>query len=67
MVVYTHGHHVIDLFVWPDKGSVLPSNATRHGYHSIFWKRGDLNFAAVSDTERRELEKFVQLIRSQPE
>jgi len=67
VVVYKHGRHVIDLFVWPDKGSVLPGNATRHGYHSIFWKSGDLNFAAVSDTERRELEKFVGLIRSSPE
>ena len=67
VVVYKHGRHVIDLFVWPDKGSVLPGNATRHGYHSIFWKSGDLNFAAVSDTERHELEKFVALVRSAPE
>jgi len=67
VVVYKHGRHVIDMFVWPDKGTVLPGNATRHGYHSIFWKSGDLNFAAVSDTERRELEKFVQLIRAAPE
>jgi anti-sigma factor RsiW len=67
VVIYKHGRHVIDLFVWPDKGTVLPGNATRHGYHSIFWKSGDLNFAAVSDTERRELEKFVELIRATPE
>ncbi len=67
VVVYKHGRHIIDLFVWPDKGSMLPGTATRHGYHSIFWKSGDLNFAAVSDTERRELEKFVALVRSQPE
>jgi anti-sigma factor RsiW len=67
VVVYRHGRHVIDLFVWPDRGSVLPGNATRHGYHSIFWKSGDLNFAAVSDTERHELEKFVGLVRSTPE
>jgi anti-sigma factor RsiW len=67
VVVYRHGRHVIDLFVWPDKGSVLPGNATRHGYHSIFWKSGDLNFAAVSDTERHELEKFFALVRSAPE
>ncbi len=67
VVVYRHGRHVIDLFVWPDKGSVLPGNATRHGYHVMFWKNGDLNFAAVSDTERHELEKFVGLVRNQPE
>ncbi len=64
VVVYRHGAHVIDLFVWPDKGSMLPGNAMRHGYHAIFWKSGDLDFAAVSDTERRELEKFVTLARS---
>jgi len=64
VVVYRHGAHVIDLFVWPDKGSMLPGNATRHGYHAIFWKSGDLDFAAVSDTERLELEKFVALVRS---
>ncbi|MBV9990965.1 MAG: anti-sigma factor [Alphaproteobacteria bacterium] len=67
VVVYRHGRHAIDLFVWPDGGSTLPGNATRHGYHTIFWKSGDLDFAAVSDTERRELEKFVTLVRSAPE
>jgi len=67
VVVYRHGRHVIDLFVWPDHGSMLPGNATRHGYHVLFWKSGDLDFAAVSDTERSELEKFVGLVRSQPE
>jgi anti-sigma factor RsiW len=67
VVVYRHGRHLIDLFVWPDRGSVLPGNATRHGYHVLFWKSGDLDFAAVSDTQRSELEKFVGLVRSQPE
>jgi anti-sigma factor RsiW len=67
VVVYRHGRHVIDLFVWPDRGSVLPGNVTRHGYHVLFWKSGDLDFAAVSDTQRSELEKFVGLVRSQPE
>jgi anti-sigma factor RsiW len=67
VVVYRHGRHLIDLFVWPDRGSMLPGNATRHGYRVMFWKNGDLDFAAVSDTERRELEKFVGLVRSQPE
>ncbi len=68
VVIYKHGRHVIDMFVWPDKGTVLPGNATRHGYHSIFWKSGDLNFAAVLVTPNGvTLEKFVGLVRSQPE
>jgi anti-sigma factor RsiW len=67
VVAYRHGKHEIDLFVWADKGSRLPGQSTAHGYHSIFWKSGDLDFAAVSDTDRTELTKFVSLVRSQPE
>lgn len=67
VLVYRHGKHQIDLFVWADHGSELPREGTRHGYHSIFWKNDDLNFAAVSDTESGELKKFVALIRSEVE
>jgi anti-sigma factor RsiW len=67
VVAYRHGKHEIDLFVWADKGLRLPGEGTRHGYHSIFWKSGDLDFAAVSDTESPELQKFVRLVRNEPE
>ena len=67
VVVYNHGRHEIDLFVWPDNGTQLPGESTRHGYHAIFWKNGDLNFAAVCDMEGAELRKFVNLVRTEPE
>lgn len=67
VVVYRHGKHEIDLFAWADRGSRLPGETTTHGYHAIFWKNGDLDFAAVSDTDRTELHKFVKLVRSEPE
>lgn len=67
VVVYQHGKHEIDLFVWSDRGSALPSAGLRHGYHSIFWKRGDLDFAAVSDTAAPELASFVKLVQAEPE
>ena len=57
VVVYQPRRHVIDLFVWADKGAQSAGDATRHGYHAIFWKNGDLDFAAVSDTEGAELAK----------
>ena len=63
VVVYRHAGHEIDLFAWADRGSALPPEAVRHGYRSMFWKSGDLDFAAISDVERGELEKFVQLVR----
>jgi anti-sigma factor RsiW len=67
VVVYQHGKHEIDLFVWSDRGSALPSTGLSHGYHSIFWKRQDLDFAAVSDTAAPELASFVTLVRAEPE
>lgn len=65
VVVYRHGGHEIDLFAWADRGFVPPREAVRHGYHSMFWKSGDLDFAAVSDMDRGELHKFVQLVRGE--
>jgi anti-sigma factor RsiW len=67
VLVYRYGAHEIDLFVWTDRGSPLPQETTRHGYHAVFWKKGDLDFAAVSDTEPAELQKFAALVRSEPE
>ena len=67
VVVYRHGRHEIDLFVWADAGGHLPNETMTRGYRSLFWKRGDLDFAAVSDVDDGELHKFVQLIQSEPE
>jgi anti-sigma factor RsiW len=67
VVVYRHGRHEVDLFVWADAGSPLPKESVRHGYRLVFWKRGDLDFAAVSDIDDREMHKFAQLVQSEPE
>jgi anti-sigma factor (TIGR02949 family) len=67
VVVYRHGGHEIDLFVWADRGAALPAAAVAHGYRSMFWKRKDLDFAAVSDTSAPELAKFAQLVQAEPE
>ena len=67
VVVYQHGKHEIDLFVWADRGSTLPSKGLSHGYNSIFWKDRDLDFAAVSDTAAPELASFVDLVRTESE
>ena len=64
VVVYRHGQHMIDLFVWADRGATLPREAISLGYRTIFWKRGDLDFAAVSDMDAAELRRFTALVRS---
>ena len=67
VVVYQHGRHEIDLFVWSDRGSALPPAGLSHGYHSIFWKSRDLDFAAVSDAAAPELASFAKLVQAEPE
>ena len=66
VVVYSHGKHEIDLFVCADRGGTLPPPGTRHGYHALFWKTADLDFAAVSDTDQGTLAEFSALVRSLP-
>jgi anti-sigma factor RsiW len=68
VVVYQHGRHEIDLFVWASRpGERLPPSGLRHGYHALVWTKGDLDFAALSDTQPEALAYFAALVRSQPE
>jgi anti-sigma factor (TIGR02949 family) len=63
VVVYQHGAHVINVFSWAANGRTLPGNATRSGYHLVFWKTGDLAYCAISDTGSEELDGLVRLLR----
>ena len=63
VVVYRHGAHVINLFAWADRGQRMPASGSRDGYRMIFWENKDLDFAAVSDVDPVELEKFVALVK----
>jgi anti-sigma factor (TIGR02949 family) len=62
VVVYQHGPHVINVFSWA-ASSALPRNTTRSGYHMAFWKAGDLEYCAVSDTGWDELQGLVRLLK----
>ncbi len=67
VIVYEHGLHKIDLFVWADRGGRLPRAGTRRGYNILSWKHDDLDFAAVSDMQASELANFGNLVRSTQE
>jgi anti-sigma factor RsiW len=62
-VVYQHGSHVINVFSWAADRRGLPKNTTRNGYHFVFWKTGDLEYCAVSDTAWGELIVLVRLLQ----
>jgi anti-sigma factor RsiW len=66
VVVYQHGAHVINVFTWAASGARLPDNTTRSGYHLAYWRQGDIQYCAVSDTGWDELLGLVRLLREQP-
>src|ERR1700687_4647565 len=63
VVVYQHGAHVINVFSWAAGQRSLPDKVTRNGYHLIFWKAGNLQYCAVSDTAWDELLGLVRLLQ----
>ena len=63
VVVYQHGAHVINVFSWAGRERALPADVTRSGYHLAFWKAGDLEYCAVSDTGWDELLGLVRLLK----
>lgn len=65
VVVYQHGPHVINVFTWATDNTRTLSNTTRNGYHLAFWRQGDIQYCAVSDTGWDELLGLVRLLREQ--
>jgi anti-sigma factor RsiW len=63
VVVYQHGSHVINVFSWAADQRGLPKNTTRNGYRLVFWKTGNLEYCAVSDTAWGELIGLVRLLQ----
>ncbi|MGZ6195946.1 MAG: anti-sigma factor family protein [Candidatus Binataceae bacterium] len=65
VLVYGHGGHFIDLFVWP--GTVAtPAALTRRGYRLNPFTAGEMTFWAVSDMDAAEMTHFIDLWRAAP-
>jgi mycothiol system anti-sigma-R factor len=64
VVVYQHGPHVINLFSWAAGKRSFPKNTTRNGYRMAFWKAGNVQYCAVSDTGWDELLVLVRLLQN---
>jgi anti-sigma factor RsiW len=64
VVVYGHGAHEIDLYVWKtEHAHPLAAAAEVAGYREVLWTQGDLSLAAVSDVGSAELRQFVALVQ----
>jgi anti-sigma factor RsiW len=65
-LVYGHRQHVITVYVWSEpRGDEPPRTLTRRGYNAEGWTRNGMVFWAVSDINRDDLQRFVELLRSQ--
>ncbi len=64
VVVYQHGAHVINVFSWATSRPALPKDSLRNGYRMVFWRAGNLDYCAVSDTGRDELLGLVRLLQA---
>lgn len=64
-LVYRHGKHPINLFVWsdPSQREGLPSVTQRQGYNIRHWMEGDMSFWLVSDVEADALAQLEELLR----
>jgi anti-sigma factor RsiW len=67
-LVYQRDKHLIDLYVWPAGGAPvhLTNDTSIQGYNVEHWTADGMNFWAVSDVERAQLDDFVALWRKAP-
>jgi anti-sigma factor RsiW len=65
-LVYTRGHHTINVFVWPEAPGAVRSSDSRaiRGFHVRHWTRAGMSFWAVSDVNDAELDQFVHALQS---
>jgi len=63
-VVYRHGAHVINLFIWPQGATdAAPTPAmVREGYTVLHWTKHGMTCWAVSDLNRAEMQQFETLV-----
>jgi anti-sigma factor RsiW len=61
VLVYSHGKHIIELFVWPaSRSTAEPARATRDGYNIVHWTADGMSLSAVSDLEPAGLAEFAR-------
>ena len=71
-LVYRHGGHYVNLFVWPAPANAAPNRpdneqpAAANGYHAMHWTQAGLSHWAVTDADEATLRRFAQLARSEP-
>jgi anti-sigma factor RsiW len=63
VLVYASTGHLINVFVWPIQGrDTSPQVGSRLGYQWVDWRKGKIEFCAVSDAPTSDLQQLQRLI-----
>jgi anti-sigma factor RsiW len=61
-LVYERRGHLINVFIWPTREpDASPRAGSRHGYAWVDWRKGKIEFCAVSDADPVDLRQLHQL------
>jgi len=61
-LVYGRRKHLVNVFIWPSsEPDASPRGGSRQGYQWLDWRRGGMEFCAVSDTAPSDLEQLQRL------
>jgi anti-sigma factor RsiW len=64
-LVYVRRKHLVNVFIWPaDKKDRAPSSGSQQGYQWLEWRKGGMEFCAVSDAPPSALEQLQILFTS---
>ena len=64
-LVYARRKHFVNVFIWPtDEKDRAPSSGSQQGYQWLEWRKGGLEFCAVSDAAPSALEELHSLLTS---
>jgi anti-sigma factor RsiW len=62
VLVYTGTRHVFNVFIWPTRErDTSPHVGSRQGYQWVDWRKGGIEFCAVSDARTPDLQQLQRL------
>ncbi len=65
-LVYRIRNHTVNVFVWRAGNAQpeAPATAVARGFNVTSWAHGGLRYAAISDVDRRDLERLARLLQN---
>lgn len=64
-IVYVHDGHLVNVFIWPTRErDTEPREGSRQGFQWVDWRKGKMEFCAVSDIDPTDIKKLSELMNS---